>query len=114
MNSPKASDEVGSIHTIQGYDLNYAGVIIGCDLRLDPASRQLRFDRSSYHDAKGMENNRRLGITYDDEDLLRFVSNIYSVLLTRGIHGTYVSVCDAPLREHLRQFIEAGPHSWHH
>ena len=30
--SPKSVDEVGSIHTVQGYDLNYAGVIIGPDL----------------------------------------------------------------------------------
>jgi DUF2075 family protein len=33
------------------------------------------------------------------------VTNIYSVLLTRGIKGTYVYVCDRPLREHLRPFI---------
>ena len=34
-------------------------------------------------------------------DVLRFVTNIYSVLLTRGIRGTYVYVCDPALREHL-------------
>lgn len=107
VNSTSATDEVGSIHTVQGYDLNYAGVIIGPDLRFDPLTRRLRFDRSEYHDSKGMENNRQLGITYDDEDLLRFVSNIYSVLLTRGILGTFVYACDAPLREYLRQFIPA-------
>ncbi len=33
INSPGSIDEVGSIHTVQGYDLNYAGVIIGQDLR---------------------------------------------------------------------------------
>ncbi len=108
VNSPRAVHEVGSIHTVQGYDLNYAGVIVGRDLRWDRASRRLRFDRSQYFDTKGMENNRRLQITYDDEDLLRFVTNIYSVLLTRGIKGTYVYVCDAALREHLRPFI---PHA---
>jgi DUF2075 family protein len=32
VNSRNSLDEVGSIHTIQGYDLNYAGVIIGRDL----------------------------------------------------------------------------------
>ncbi len=108
VNSPGATAEVGSIHTVQGYDLNYAGVIIGPDLRLDPTTGRLSFDRSEYRDAKGVENNRVLGITYDDEDLLRYVSNIYSVLLTRGIHGTYVYVCDPPLREYLRQFIETA------
>ncbi len=69
------------------------------------ARRALAFDRSQYFDKKGMENNRRLGIKYSDEDLLRFVTNIYAVLLTRGIKGTYVYVCDPPLREHLKRFI---------
>lgn len=110
VNSPQAMHEVGSIHTIQGYDLNYAGVIIGPDLRWDVERQCLKFDRSRYFDSKGMENNRQLGIVYSDEDLLRFVTNIYSVLLTRGIKGTYVYVCDRPLREHLRPFIPpAGP-----
>ncbi|MFB6612244.1 DNA/RNA helicase domain-containing protein [Agromyces sp. NPDC056379] len=105
INSRGAIDEVGSIHTVQGYDLNYAGVIIGPDLRYDPLQRKLIFDRASYHDTKGKENNPRLGIKYDDDDLLRLVSNIYGVLLTRGARGTFVYVCDPDLRNHLRQFI---------
>ncbi|MFC9558600.1 DNA/RNA helicase domain-containing protein [Agromyces sp. NPDC056965] len=105
INSRGAIDEVGSIHTVQGYDLNYAGVIIGPDLRYDPLQRKLIFDRANYHDTKGKENNPRLGIKYDDDDLLRLVSNIYGVLLTRGARGTFVYVCDPDLRNHLRQFI---------
>ena len=103
--SPKAIDEVGSIHTVQGYNLNYAGVIIGPDLRYDAVKGRLIVDRDSYFDTKGKENNRALGKTYTNEDLLRFISNIYVVLLTRGILGTYVYVCDPALRAHLRQFI---------
>ena len=103
--SPKAVDEVGSIHTVQGYDLNYAGVIIGSDLRYDPVNGRLIVDRESYFDKKGKENNDVLGKKFTDEDLLRFISNIYAVLLTRGILGTYVYVCDPALRAHLRQFI---------
>lgn len=107
VNSPRAVREVGSIHTIQGYDLNYAGVIVGRDLRWDATHERLVFDRSQHFDKKGMENNPQLGIKYSDEDLLRFVTNIYFVLLTRGIKGTYVYVCDPPLREHLNRFILA-------
>lgn len=108
VSSPSSFQEVGSIHTIQGYDLNFAGVIIGRDLRWDEAGQRLQFDRSHYFDKKGKENNPRLGITYSDADLLRLVANIYSVLLTRGIRGTYVYVCDPPLREHLRKFIPSA------
>ncbi|GGF36328.1 hypothetical protein GCM10011519_07290 [Marmoricola endophyticus] len=109
INSPGSINEVGSIHTIQGYDLNYAGVIIGRDLRYDRQARQIVFDRNHYFDKKGMENNRARGITYTDEDILRFVRNIYRVLLTRGMLGTYVYVCDPDLREHLRPYLAQQP-----
>jgi DUF2075 family protein len=105
INSSDALKEVGSIHTVQGYDLNYAGVIIGRDLRLDPDTGEIRFDRSQYRDKKGLENNRKRGIVYTDADIERYVKNIYAVLLTRGMRGTYVYVCDEALREHLRAFI---------
>lgn len=101
--------EVGSIHTVQGYDLNYTGVIIGPDLRFDPEREQLYVSRSDYFDTKGKQNNKMLGITYTDDDLLEYITNIYSVLMTRGIRGTYVYVWDEPLREHLARFIPI----WH-
>lgn len=103
--SPGSVEEVGSIHTVQGYDLNYAGVIVGPDLRWDDELGRLVMDRRSYFDRKGQENNRALGRTYTDDDLLVFIQNIYSVLLTRGIKGTYVYVSDPPLRERLRRFF---------
>jgi len=80
-------------------------VIIGPDLRYDRVNGALIVDRDSYFDTKGKENNRALGKKFTDVDLMRFISNIYAVLLTRGILGTYVYVCDPALREHLRQFI---------
>ena len=109
INSPKSVDEVGSIHTVQGYDLNYAGVIIGNDLRYDPATKKLVFDRANYYDKKGRENNPKLGITYSDEDLLEYVKNIYSVLLTRGIRGTYLYLTDHDLKLLLQSFISQAP-----
>jgi hypothetical protein len=98
INSPTSHLEVGSIHVIQGYDLNYAGVIIGNDIGYDPNSKKLVFRRDRYFDVKGRENNKRLGIKYTDKDLLAMVTNIYRVLMTRGIRGTFVYVCDPMLR----------------
>lgn len=103
--SPTALDEVGSIHTVQGYDLNYAGVIIGMDLQFDPASEKIRFSRENYFDKKGVENNPRLGISYSDDEILEFVKNIYRVLLTRGIKGTYVYICDDDLRSYIKKYF---------
>ena len=105
INSRGSINEVGSIHTVQGYDLNYAGVIIGPELGYDPRTGRLTIDRKNYFDTKGKENNPRLGITYGDDDLLQYVTNIYGVLLTRGILGTYVYVCNPDLREYLRRFV---------
>lgn len=105
ISSPTSIDEVGSIHTTQGYDLNYAGVIIGPDLRYDSAQGKLFFVRGSYFDTNGKRNNLMAGATYNDGDLLTYVTNIYRVLLTRGIRGTYVYVCDPELRTYLANFI---------
>ena len=102
VNSPTSLQEVGSIHTIQGYDLNYAGVIIGNDIGYDVDSQKIVLRRDNYFDVKGKENNPVLGIQYSDDDVLHFVLNIYKVLLTRGIRGTFVYVCDPELRKFLR------------
>ena len=96
-----AAKEVGSIHTVQGYDLNYAGVIIGPELKWDENAEKVVVDAENYRDKKGKENLKQLGIDVTDDDILQNVLNIYSVLLTRGIHGTYLYVCDEPLRRRL-------------
>jgi DUF2075 family protein len=102
VSSPTSPQEVGSVHTIQGYDLNYAGVIVGNDIGYDPVQKKIYLRRDNYFDKKGKENNPVLGIEYSDDDVLQFVLNIYKVLLTRGIKGTFVYVCDPDLREFLR------------
>lgn len=107
--SPGSLNEVGSIHTVQGYDLNYAGLIIGPDLRFDTTTGHIVVDRASYFDKKGREANKALGRVYSDDDLLWYIQNVYAVLLTRGIRGTYVYVWDPPLREHLRRCVPATP-----
>lgn len=111
VNSPNSVHEVGSIHTIQGYDLNYAGVIIGNDLGYNPILKKLVFRRENYFDVKGKENNKVLGIEYSDEDILKYVVNIYRVLLTRGIKGTFIYVCDPELRKLIRERVALSNHS---
>ena len=100
-----ALEEVGSIHTVQGYDLNYAGVIIGNDLRYDVDRDELFVDRASYFDTKGAENNKQLGRSYTDAELREFISNIYGVLLTRGIRGTYVYAVDPGMRVYIERYF---------
>lgn len=105
INSKDSVDEVGSIHTIQGYDLNYAGVIIGPDISYDAVADRIVFNRENYFDTKGQENNPTLGISFGDEDIREYVLNIYRVLLTRGIKGTFIHAVDPQLQAYLRESI---------
>lgn len=92
-------EEVGCIHTIQGIDLNYAGVIIGNDLRFD--GNNLVFDKS-----KNALSDKTSGIRMADETLAkRLIRNTYNVLLTRGIFGTYVYCEDKALAKYLKSLI---------
>ncbi|NBS62428.1 MAG: DUF2075 domain-containing protein [Microbacteriaceae bacterium] len=108
VSSEGSPDEVGSIHTVQGYDLNYCGVIIGLDLQFDPISQKIIFSREDYKDTKGKENNVKLGYFPSDDDLLKYVKQIYRVLLTRGIRGTYIYVVDQELRNYFSKFIKSS------
>lgn len=99
VNSPNAINEVGCIHTIQGYDLNYTGVIIGAEMTYDPVNKKLVIDKSKYLDSNGYR-----GVN-DPEELKRYIINIYKTLLTRGILGTYVYAVDDNLREYLKKNI---------
>lgn len=90
-------EEVGCIHTIQGYDLNYCGVIFGPEITYK--NGEIVIAKDKYFDIKGKADVK------DDEQLKNYIVNIYNVLMTRGIKGTYVYVCDDELRKYLRQFI---------
>lgn len=103
VNSPNAINEVGCIHTVQGYDLNYVGVIIGPEFSYDAENKKFKVDREKYFDING-----RNGIT-DPNELERYIINIYKTLLTRGIKGTYVCVVDENLRNYLSQIVNKTP-----
>ncbi len=104
--SPTSIYEMGSIHTIQGYDLNYAGVVIGPDLKFDEQTQKVFFDKNSHFDTPGKrQNNNLIGVSYSDEEIQNLIINIYTVLLTRGIRGTFVYAVDLPLRKYLARFL---------
>ena len=95
----QAIDEVGCIHSIQGYDLNYAFVILGNDIGYDKQKGEIIVRPDQYYDSNGKR-------TASYGDLNRYIRNIYYVLMTRGIKGTYLYVCDDNLREYIGKHIE--------
>lgn len=88
----------GCIHTVQGYDLNYCGVIIGKDIDYDKEKNQIVILKENYMDANGKN-----GTT--PEELKEYIIHIYTTLLNRGIKGTFIYACNKNLQEYLNQFI---------
>ncbi len=99
VNSPNAINEVGCIHTTQGYDLNYTGVIIGPELDYDFTTNELVVYKENYKDKNGKNSIN------DPKVLLDYVINIYKTILLRGIEGTYIYVCNPNLRKYFAQMI---------
>ena len=99
VNSPNAINEVGSIHTIQGFDLNYAGIIIGPELTYNEELSKLEVIKENYYDTNGKRS------ILDDQELEEYIINIYSVLLSRAIRGSYIYVCDPKLKKYIKQFV---------
>lgn len=95
--SPNAINEVGCIHTVQGYDLNYVGVIIGPEISYDLIKKQFVIKPENYKDMNG-----KRGID-DKKELERYIINIYKTLLVRGIHGTYIYIVDDNLRQYFKE-----------
>lgn len=70
INSENSINEIGCIHTTQGYDLNYAGVIIGWEIDYDPINNIITVSKDMYQDAKGKEK-------VDEKILRNYIKNIY-------------------------------------
>ena len=100
VNSKNAINEVGCIHTTQGYDLNYAGVIIGNELSYDSDNQCLIIKKENYFDSNGYRGIK------DIDELKKYILNIYQTLLLRGIKGTYIYVCDQNLKDYLKKYID--------
>ncbi len=101
---PETIGEVGSLYTVQGFDLNWIGVILGPSLSLDPADpshilvdAEKVTDPAIYHRRKDWSKPR---LARAKEALFR---NGLSVLLKRGRKGLYLYAHDPALRKALRQ-----------
>ena len=99
---PQTIDEIGSTFTVQGFDLNYSGVIIGPSVKY--RNGKIMFDISESKN-KGAVQNRKLEngeMKNFGEDLLK---NELNVLLTRGVNGLYIYAVDEELQEALKEAI---------
>lgn len=97
-------NEVGSTYTIQGFDLNYVGVIIGPSVKYRDG--MIVFDPKA-HANKDANQKRTLQSGEKRSFAEKLIRNELNVLLTRGVHGLYIYAVDPELREALKK---AMPH----
>jgi DUF2075 family protein len=108
--APDSVEQVGCIHTCQGLELDYVGVIIGPDLVyrngriVSDANKRASSDQS----VKGLKKMLK-----DDADNARaladmIVKNTYRTLMTRGMKGCFVYCTDAPLAAYLRSRLQTN------
>ena len=101
---PSSIDEVGCIHTCQGLELDYVGVIFGEDLVVRDGrvvadvTKRARADRTVFGHKKFARENPEIAAARFD----RIVKNTYRTLMTRGMRGCYVYSVDAETREYFR------------
>lgn len=107
---PGSVDQVGCIHTCQGLELDYVGVIIGPDLRYrngelvaDPSQRA-----PADQTVKGLKKMARTDPNRAKSLGDTIVKNTYRTLMTRGMKGCYVFCTDAPLADYLRSKLKTS------
>ncbi len=95
---PQTINEIGSTFTIQGFDLNYAAVILGPSVKYRRG--KIVFDPESSFNMKAKRSR-----TLSDGTKRRFgqllIRHEVRVLLTRGVEGLYIYACDEELRKAL-------------
>ena len=95
---PQTINEVGSTFTIQGFDLNYAGVILGPSVKY--RNGKVIFDPLESCNEKAIRNR-----TLSDGTKQKFgeilIQHEVRVLMTRGVNGMYIYACDPELQKAL-------------
>ena len=99
--NPRSFDEVGCIHTAQGLEFDYVGVLIGKDLTYDKTTGRVVVNKLAISKDDKSSGIRGAG----DDDARRLILNTYKTLLTRGQKGCYVYCEDPALREYFKKMI---------
>jgi len=99
--NPKSFEEVGCIHTAQGLEFDYVGVLIGKDLTYDKTTGRVVTNKCAIS-----KDDNSSGIrTASDIDARRLILNTYKTLLTRGQKGCYVYCEDDALRDYFKEMV---------
>lgn len=99
--------EAGCIHTTQGLEFDYVGVIIGDDMRYENGKIITDFTKRASTD-QSIKGLKKLYKENKEEALKRadeIIKNTYRTLMTRGMKGCYVYCTDKNLRDYMKKKI---------
>ncbi|WP_275271935.1 DNA/RNA helicase domain-containing protein [Limnobacter sp. P1] len=114
---PNSVEQVGCIHTCQGLELDYVGVIVGPDFVvrngevLTDAFKRSNMDQSIKGFKGGLKTDRANNLAMADA----VIKNTYKTLMTRGMKGCYVYFTDDETRTHFQtlvngfEYVEVAP-----
>ncbi|MBS1006702.1 DUF2075 domain-containing protein [Levilactobacillus brevis] len=91
--------QVGTIYTLQGFDLNYVGMIIGPSFGYDPQTDTMTIIPEKYSHKEIFK--KRKDIQFSRAEYKTFIANVLNVLMKRGKYGLYLTAYDDALRARL-------------
>ncbi len=104
---PNSVSEVGCIHTCQGLELEYVGVIIGPDLVvrngkiITDGTKRATTDRSLWGITQQIRNGEPQAKAMAD----MIIKNTYRTLMTRGMKGCYIYCTDLETQEYFKNWL---------
>lgn len=106
--SDTSVNEVGCIHTSQGLEFDYVGVIVGDDIRYEKDHVVTDFNKRAKTD-QSLKGIKKLYSKSPEEANKRadeIIKNTYRTLMTRGMKGCYIYCTDPGMSEYLKQRLK--------
>lgn len=99
---PNSFEQVGCIHSTQGLEFDYVGIIIGPDMRFEDGKVITDYTRRDPNDntIKGIKTSKNYALAD------RIIRNTYKTLLSRGLKGCFIYCQDSELGEYLKYRIK--------
>lgn len=106
--APSSIEQVGCIHTCQGLELDYVGVIVGPDLVYRNGEIQTNPNARAASDKsiRGLKKIAKKDPNAAQEMADRIIKNTYRTLMTRGMRGCYIYCTDRPLADYIKSRLK--------
>ncbi len=98
---PETINEIGSMYTVQGFDLQYVAVIIGPTVTY-AGNNKIKVDVKKYEDREAFKSRHDYDLENIDQIKRELILNSINILLKRGIKGCFVYFHDAEIFKTLK------------